>query len=493
YLDEEAADGTPVAKLPSYTAMMDLAAEDRRVKVTLGREQLEAAGADFGPADTEWLEQLRRHPKTGQILCEAPNIKLILQHDPNLKGKFALDDFAHRAVVAGPVPWRDLERGRYWGDHDDAGLRNYLAEVYEVKGPGVIYDAFLEVLVQNAYHPVRDYLGSLAWDGVPRVDTLLVDYLGAADTRYTRAVTRKMLAAAVARVFAPGCKFDHVLVLVGPQGVGKSHLIKKLGREWYSDSLNTMQGKEAYELLQGVWLMELGELAATRRAEIEVVKHFISKQEDQFRVAYGRHTSVFPRQCVFFGTTNEPVFLKDRTGNRRFWPVPVRKGPHPKSLWADLTDAAVDQVWAEALALWRAGETLYLDAELEAEALELQAMHAEESERAGMIQEYLETPLPENWDSMDIPERRQYIHGGDFGETPRGTVRRDRVCAMEVWVELFNGDPRTLSPMTAREINDILRQVPGWKPYIGGTQSRLYFGRHYGRQRAFVRAADGRS
>lgn len=487
HLDEEAPEGTPVTQLPSYAAMMELAAGDKQVKATLGREQLEAAGADFGSGNTDWLEQLRRHPKTGQILSEAGNIKLILQNDPNLTGKFALDDFAHRAVICAPVPWRDLERGHYWGDHDDAGLRNYLAEVYGVKGPSVINDAFLEVQAQNAYHPVRDYLNSLAWDGVPRVEALLIDYLGADDTRYTRAVTRKMLAAAVARVFVPGCKFDHVLVLVGPQGIGKSLLLHKLGRQWYSDSLNTMQGKDAYELLQGVWIMELGELAATRRAEVEVVKHFISKQADMFRVAYGRHTTVFPRQCVFFGTTNEAVFLKDRTGNRRFWPVPVRRGPHPKSLWTDFTDAEVDQVWAEALAIWRAGEALYLDQELEAEAVKLQEMHAEESEKFGLVQEYLELLLPENWANMDIPARREYIHGSDFGEVPRGTMRRDRVCAMEIWVELFNGDPKALTPMQAREINDILRQMPGWRPYTGGTQSRLYFGKHYGRQRAFVR------
>ena len=161
--------------------------------------------------------------------------------------------------------------------------------------------------------------------------------------------------AAVARVFSPGCKFDNVIILCGPQGIGKSTMLKKLGREWFSDSLTSVQGKEAYEQLHGVWIAELGELYATRKAESEAVKQFLSKSEDIFRVAYGRRTASFPRQCVFYGTTNETVFLRDRTGNRRFWPVNVG-GPHDKS-FKDFTEAEVAQVWAEAYYLWQQGES----------------------------------------------------------------------------------------------------------------------------------------
>lgn len=233
-----------------------------------------------------------------------------------------------------------------------------------------------------------------------------IDYLGADDKDYVRTVTRKHLVAAVARVFSPGCKFDNVIILCGPQGIGKSTMLKKLGREWFSDSLTSVQGKEAYEQLHGVWIAELGELYATRKAESEAVKQFLSKSEDIFRVAYGRRTASFPRQCVFYGTTNETVFLRDRTGNRRFWPVNVG-GPHDKS-FKDFTEAEVAQVWAEAYYLWQQGESLYLDKDMEAEAVKAQSAHTEESEKVGLVREYLDTLLPENWDSLDLYERRDF-------------------------------------------------------------------------------------
>src|SRR5699024_1504704 len=154
----------------------------------------------------------------------------------------------------------------------------------------------------------RDYIKAPERDGTPRVDTLWMDYHGAAATEYVRSVTRKHVVAAVERVFSPGCKLDSVVIHCGRQGIGKSTRLKKRGREGFSDSLTSVQGKEAYEQLHGVWIAELGELYATRRAESEAVKQFLSKSEDIFRVAYGRRTSSFPRQCVFYGTTNEPEF-----------------------------------------------------------------------------------------------------------------------------------------------------------------------------------------
>uniref|UniRef100_UPI0022E6A689 virulence-associated E family protein n=1 Tax=Bacillus sonorensis TaxID=119858 RepID=UPI0022E6A689 len=282
-------------------------------------------------------------------------------------------------------------------------------------------------------------------------------------------------------------KFDNVLVMVGPQGVGKSYIIKKLGMDWHSDSITTVQGKEAYEQLQGAWLIELAELSATRKAEAEAVKHFISKQEDSYRVAYGRQISVFPRQCVFFGSTNDVTFLRDRTGNRRFWPVVVAAQERTKSIWKDLNQYEIDQIWAEAVVRWNEKEPLYLSGKLADAAKEAQEAHTEESAKAGLIEEYLNRLLPEDWAKKDISERRRFIHGSDFGETDEGTVQRDKVCAMEVWVELFEGDPKQMNPMQAREINDILRRLPGWTEYTKN-RGRLYFGKNYGRQRAFVRA-----
>ena len=232
---------------------------------------------------------------------------------------------------------------------------------------------------------MREYLDGCVWDGVPRVETLLVDYLGAEDTPYTRAVTRKALTAAAARIYDPGCKFDYMLTLRGRQGIGKSALIARLGGRWFSDSFTTLQGKDAYEQVLGVWIMEVGELAGMRRAEAETIKLYISKQVDRFRPAYGRRTQEFPRQCIFIGTTNEAQFLRDRTGNRRFWIVDTPNEPR-RSLWDELTPETVRRVWAEAAELYHAGETLYLPPELESVARRVQESFEEEN-------------LPRHWTS----------------------------------------------------------------------------------------------
>lgn len=490
--DEDTDPGTPVSRLPSFKAMQSLAMADELVRTTMGQEKLADAKTEFldssegsaEPMDSGWMKHLE-YNKKGDLESNAHNVKLILQNDPRLRDKLALDDFAHRAVVRGDLPWRKEERGKFWQDADDSGLRNYLSSIYEIKGTGVIKDAFNEVLIHNAYHPVRDYLNNLVWDGLERLDTLFIDYLGAEDCEYARAVTRKALAAAVKRVMEPGCKYDYMVVLVGPQGIGKSLILIKLGGQWFSDSLCSVQGKDAYEQLQGMWLLEMGELWATRKADVEAIKMFVSKQSDNFRVAYGHHTTVFPRQCVFFGTTNDREFLRDKTGNRRFWPLAVGMGECRRSLWKDMTRQEIDQIWAEAFEVWREGETLYLPKKLEAEALHWQELHTEESSKAGPVREYLDALLPESWDRMDVSARRRFIHGMEFGEVPEGKIRRDRVCAMEIWVELFEGDPKQMTPLQAREINDILRNTPGWKAYTEN-RGRLYFGKTYGYQRAFV-------
>lgn len=487
--DEDVQPDTPVNRLPSFKAMQEFAMNDEATRVMMGQEKLAQAGDDFSsePDDGDsWTKHLE-YTKQGKLEKNAHNVKLILKNDPMLKGAFAYDDFAHRPVLKKDLPWRSEERGKFWQDADDSGLRNYLSSIYEITGPGVIRDAFNEVLIQNAYHPVRDYLNGLIWDGIERLDTLFIDYLGAEDCDYTRAITRKSLTAAVKRVMEPGCKFDYIVVLVGAQGIGKSLILNKLGGQWFSDSISTVQGKEAYEQLQGMWILEMGELWATRKADVEAIKLFLSKQSDNFRVAYGHHTTVFPRQCVFFGTTNDKEFLRDKTGNRRFWPLEVGVYERKLSLWKDFDQVVIDQIWAEAVDSYQSGELLYLVGDLEAEAIERQELHTEESSKAGLIREYLDLLLPDNWTECDIAARRRFIHGTDFGDIPEGTVKRDRVCAMEIWVELFEGDSKTLSPMQAREINDILRSTRGWVPYTEN-RGRLYFGKIYGYQRAFIRA-----
>ena len=491
-LDDEAEPGTPVAKLPSYLAMLDLARKDEAVKMTIGQERLAEAQAEFeglegdaSAGDNKWLTKLETDRK-GRYQVTIDNVVLILENDPHLKGKIGLNEFSHGPVILGNVPWRKVKNtldGDLWRDSDDAALRHYIEAVYEISGPSKINDALAIVQEKHRFHPIRDYLDSLSWDGLPRLDTLLIDYLGAEDTEYVRTVTRKAFTAAVARIYQPGGKFDYMIVLVGPQGIGKSLILKLLGQRWFSDSLTTVQGKEAYEQLQGTWLVEMAELSATKKAEIESIKHFISKQEDIYRAAYGRRASKFPRQCVFFGTTNDQEFLRDKTGNRRFWPVDVGVEERKKSLWKDMDQFEIDQIWAEAVQVWKDGERLYLEPDMEAEAMQKQEEHTEESSKAGLIREYLDTPLPEDWTNLDIGARRRYLHGTDFGEAPKGTVRRDRVCAIEIWVELFEGEPKQFGPIQAREINDILRRTPGWMYH----KNKLRFGKIYGTQRAFIR------
>lgn len=487
-LDDEAKPDTPANRMPSYSKMSEFAANDKKVLVTIGQEKMAAAQDDFEVVETkeevstEWLYELE-YTEQGKLRSTISNFSLILENEPLLKGKIAFNEFSNRANVVGQLPWRAKGNFQDWTDTDDSGLREFIEKYYKINSPTKCSDALTLSFEKHRFHPIKDYLNSLSWDGQKRIDTLLIDYLGAEDNNYVRTVTRKILVAAVARVFVPGIKFDNMPVLSGPQGIGKSTIIKKLGQEWYSDSLTTVNGKEAYEQLQGVWLIEMGEMMATKKADIEATKHFLSKTEDIYRVAYGRRTSRFPRQCVFLGTTNDREFLRDKTGNRRFWPIDVGVNAIDKSVFDDLTKEEVGQVWAEALDLFKNKEPLYLSGEEEKEAQKQQEAHSEESAKAGLIEEYLNKPITDNWYSKSINDRRLYIQGGDFGDEPQGEIQRSKTCVMEIWCELFNGDPKQLTPLVSREINEILKGLNGWKQYDG----RLRFGKIYGVQRAFIR------
>ncbi|RKD26699.1 hypothetical protein BEP19_15955 [Ammoniphilus oxalaticus] len=493
-LDDEAKDGTPISRMPSTLAMSRLAQEDGRVKESIVSARLEEAEVDFegevvaegGEKDRSgWMKKLAIK-RDGGFEDTRTNLLLILENDPNLKGKFALNEFAQRALVTGDLPWRKAEGPNdFFNDFDEAGLRNYLERVYGLSSVLKTQDAMAQVFHAHKFHPIKDYLNDLTWDGVGRLDKLLIDTLGAEDNELNRVVTRKTFVAAVARVFNPGCKMDYMLTLVGAQGIGKSSLFGKLGGEWFSDSLTTVNGKEAYEQLQGAWIVEMGELSAARKADVESIKHFLTKRIDRFRVAYGRHVTDFPRQCVFIGTTNDVEFLRDQTGNRRFWVMPVGK-TEIKKPWHTLTKDEVDQIWAEAVQRFKDGEQLWLPDHLEEQMWDVQKGHTEESPLVGPIQEHLERLVPENFNEMTMQERREFFDDTfDLGDT--GTVKRDRVCALEIWIELLNGRPERFPRMEQREINSILRQLPGWKTYDGNSSGRLRFGAEIGVQRAYVR------
>lgn len=490
--DDSAAPDTPVVKLPSYKAMCDMALKDKAVVGTLNREQHEAAVKDFeGFTDTtpqtgeplDWAEKLQRN-QNGAVKGTIDNILIILDGDPALKGKFALNLFANRGEILGALPWQKDTKRRLWSDTDSNGLYWYLERMWGITQRGNIDSALDIHAATHAFNEVQDYINGLTWDGVPRLDTLLIDYLGAKDTAYNRAVCRKSFTGAIARAMTPGCKYDTMLILAGPQGLGKSTLLDKMSRGWFNDSIRTFEGKEASELLQGVWLVEVAELDAFRRTDIARIKQFLSLKADRYRAAYGRHVKELPRCCVFFGTCNEMEFLQDTTGNRRFWPVDVGEETATKSVFRDLPDETINQLWAEAKMRWQTGEKLYLTGALDAEAKIKQEEHREASVREGLIMEFAERQVPADWAKWSLDRRRDFWAGAartQEGETLE-LVDRDRITAIEVWCELFNGSMRDMKPADTREINGVLSMMKGWKR----NGNPLRFG-PYNLQRGFIK------
>ena len=467
-LDDTVLPGTPINRLPSFNAMCEYAVADADVSALMAKERHEQALKEFenlSPDNADdavnWMSKLELHPKTGAIKPTIDNIRIILENDPALKDKFALNQFASRGEVLGVLPWSSDTRRRLWSDTDSNGLYWYLEKAYNVTGRGNI-DAALDIhAATHAFNEVQNFLNRLKWDGTPRLDTLFIDYLGAADDDYTRAVCRKSFTAAVARAMIPGSKFDNMLILCGPQGIGKSTILDKMSKGWYNDSIRTFEGKEASELLQGVWLVEVAELDAFRRTDVARIKQFLSLRADRYRAAYGRNVKELPRCCVFFGTCNQMDFLQDTTGNRRFWPVDVGVIPAVKNVWRDLTDDVIDQIWAEAKVRWQMGEATYLSGEVEKAAQERQEQHREASAREGIIQEFVSKQVPSDWSKWTIDRRRDFWAGAVQGDFE--LVDRDRICAIEVWCELFNGNTKDLKNMDTREINATLSNIPGWE------------------------------
>lgn len=487
-LDDNAADGTAPGNLPSYKAMQDFAVKDERVRRLLAEERKAAAESEFSGADEDWQTQLELD-KQGGVKNILRNLILILENDENLK-TIVFNQLSDGMEIKGEVPWQ--HPAKFWRDADDAQLISYIDRRYGTFSSRNYDIAVAKVTDDRSYHPIRDFLSVLPeWDGVKRADTLLVDYLGAEDTPYVQAVTRKTLCAAISRVLHPGCKFDSMLVLNGPQGVGKSTLISKLAGEWFSDSLNLSDTKDktAAEKLQGYWILEIGELAGLKKAEVETLRSFLSRQNDIYRASFGKRATPHLRQCVFFGTTNaEKGYLRDTTGNRRFWPVKTPGGGARMS-W-QLTEQEILQVWAEVLVYVKAGEKLYLDSNMEEQAKNEQREAMESDEREGLVRDYLDTLLPEDWSKMDIFERRNFLDGSEFGESKRkGIYRRESVSNIEIWCECFSKDRTVLKRTDSNEISAIMAHIGGWTGLI--KKERIP---NYGSQWLYVpKGSDSRS
>lgn len=486
-LDDDAKIDTPINRLPSMTAMSELASKDELVLATVEAETQGALMEEFGiepleEVDTSWVVHLERDNK-GKVLATISNIVTILDMDPYLKGKISFNTFSGKAYATGEMPWDENWTGEpsEWTDSHDAGLRWYLESSRGISHKQKTDDALRIIFDKYSFHPVQDYLKGLEWDGIERLDALLIDYLGADDTPYVRMVTRKWMCGAVARILAPGIKFDYMLVLTGAQGIKKSSFLRELAKDWFTDSIQDVEGNQAVEKIMGSWIVEFGELQAFSKAESNAVKRFITSQEDRTRLAYDRRSSYLKRQCVFAGTTNKTEFLKDDTGNRRFWPVEVRKEGRKKEVFKDLP-VELDQIWAEALYRWRVKkEPLYLSEKQESMAMSQQEAHREVNEKEGIILEYLNTLLPEGWNDMDIVDRRNFMSGMDVVERD-GVEVRQQVSIMEIWCECFGRQKGDLRRTDSLELNAIMNSLEGWKK-----DNKRYWVPQYGQQRGYHR------
>ncbi|WHX50535.1 virulence-associated E family protein [Paenibacillus woosongensis] len=488
--DDEAKPGTPTNRMPSFSAMVTFALQDAGVAAIMAQERYERAVTAFdqqqlpeaSEESMDWLKKLELSPTTGRPAKTAHNVLIVLTHDPAVKDKIYRDTFTDRIMGKGLLPWpprNTSDQTFIWSDADEHGLFLYIERVLGYRTEGAIRSALVYCSEQNAINPVEEYLMSLKWDGVPRLDSLYIDYLGAEDCPFIRTITRKAMVAAVARAVAENVKFDYMTVVCGPQGIGKSTLFRRIGKEWFSDSLKTFEGKEAEELIQGKWIVEIAELQAFNRVDVNRIKQFLSKTDDQYREAYGRNVKNQVRRSIFFGTTNDHEYLHDPTGNRRFWPVDTRPGFATKNVFSDLTNSEIDQIWAEAVMRWRMGEPLYLSAEMEEEAERRRQEHMVRDPLEGIIEDFLEREIPEDWLKWDL-ERRLMFWGGGMQYDGR-LVPRDRICAAEIWRECLQ-ERRTATRADANRINSILAKMAGWD-----RSGVIRFGAGYGSQRGFMR------
>ena len=302
-----------------------------------------------GPAGYgDWRDLLITN-REGKPKALMANAEIALRESAEWGGRLAYDAFAQDV-------W-DRRQEQYWTDIDDLVAAKWMQHNGIFVGPAVVRQAAELVASQHSFHPVRTYLSTLAWDGEERVDRWAIDYLGAEDTPYMRAVASRWLISAIARVMDPGCKADCLLVLEGEQGEKKSTALKTLGGDWFTDELAEVGSKDAAMQLSGVWIIEIAELDSIKHRDVSRVKAYLSRTHDRFRPPYGRAIVRLARQTVFAATTNETEWGRDETGLRRFWPVACGT--------IDIAGLAAmrDQLWAEALTRYRAGEVWWLDTE----------------------------------------------------------------------------------------------------------------------------------
>lgn len=462
--DDDSDPRTNITKLPSFLAMADYASRDERVKKQMFEEKMQSALEDFGDEGAEdvdadgWTEKLE-YDRKNNLLPTPENVRLIMENDPNLKGLFGNDLLSKRIAIFRRPFWRKKEdRDPFWNDTDEAELRLYISgKRYGIKGKDLITDVFKSVSAKHAFHPIRDYLKDLAWDGEKRLETIFIDALGIEDSEYSRAATKAMFVAGVQRILEPGSYMDYVMVFVGEEGIGKSKLLDRLSRDmrWFVDSC-PITGKEAYENIRGKWIVEIAELVGLRKSSTDEVKNFLSKRSDFYRAAYDRYPQDQPRQCIFFGSGNNLNFLQGIGGDRRFWPCEVSRERKTKD-WEEYTEEELDQVWAEAKHYYEAGARPYLSDRLEKIARQKQQEHMEIDAWEDDIDEFLSRPVPANWETIP-PSATDFFEGTD----EENTVLRDSVTIREIW-EGALGERKPIDYTSQNRIKKIMDRKKNWE------------------------------
>lgn len=399
------------------------------------------------------------HDKDGNIKSVKQfvhNFEIVMDKDDRFAGKIRFNEFAQQLYLCGNVPWEKEDNCRAWSSHDDSALFSLIQADYGLKSRQDFADALKNVSMRNKFHPVRELLDSLTWDGKEHIRSLLPECLGAEDSDYTYQVMRLWMLGAVSRVYKPGNKFDYTMILQGSQGIGKSTFLKQLAMDdsWFNDSLDSLDSDKAVQSLTGSWIIELAELKSLARTAggVESVKRFLTATQDKYRIPYERRADTFYRQCVFAGTTNKDDFLQDETGNRRFLIVQTGVKKPSKSLFVPEIMDTIKLAWAEAVHIWKNEKPqLILPEAYMQEAKELQEANMADDGKRGIIQEYLE------------------------GKT--------QVCAREIWFEALK---ETIPPKNwqASEINNIVAKIPGWERL---KTPRKFDG--YGQQRGFRKIA----
>ena len=384
------------------------------------------------------------------------NFEVVMDKDSRFGGKIRLNEFAQQPYLYGSVPWENENNCRAWSSHDDSALFSLIQVDYGLKSRQDFADALKNVSMRNKFHPVRELLDALTWDGEVHIRKLLPEYLGAEDSDYTYQVMRLWMLGAVSRVYKPGNKFDYTIILQGSQGIGKSTFLKLMALDdsWFNDSLDSLDSDKAVQSLTGSWIIELAELKSLARTAggVESVKRFLTATQDKYRIPYERRADTFYRQCVFAGTTNKDDFLQDETGNRRFLIIHTGVTKPFKSLFIPEAMDDIKQAWAEAVHIWKNEDPqLILPENCMQQAKELQEANMADDGKRGIILDYLE------------------------GKT--------QVCAREIWFEALK---ETIPPKNwqASEINNIVAKIPGWERL---KTPRKFDG--YGQQRGFRKIA----